>query len=46
MLTARAQASDRLAAVEAGATRFMSKPFSPVELGLIIGELVNGQRST
>jgi CheY-like chemotaxis protein len=46
MLTARAQASDRLAAVEAGATRFVSKPFSPIELGLIIGELVNGRRST
>jgi two-component system phosphate regulon response regulator PhoB len=46
MLTARAQASDRLAAVEAGATRFVSKPFSPIELGLIIAELVDGHRST
>jgi CheY-like chemotaxis protein len=42
MLTARAQASDRLAAAEAGVTRFISKPFSPIELGLIVEELVNG----
>lgn len=40
MLTARAQASDRLAAANAGATRFVSKPFSPVELGLIVEELL------
>lgn len=42
MLTARAQAGDRMAAAEAGATRFISKPFSPIELGLIVEELVNG----
>ena len=40
MLTARAQASDRLAAANAGATRFVSKPFSPIELGLIVQELL------
>lgn len=43
MITARAQASDRLAAANAGATRFVSKPFSPVELGLIVEELLNAR---
>lgn len=46
MLTARAQASDRLAAAEAGATRFISKPFSPVELRLIVEELLNARSET
>jgi CheY-like chemotaxis protein len=48
MLTARAQASDRLAAAEAGASRFVPKPFSPIELGRIIEELLaaNGRPAT
>lgn len=41
MLTARAQAGDRIAAAAAGATRFIPKPFSPIELELIVGDLVN-----
>jgi two-component system, OmpR family, response regulator len=43
MLTARAQASDRLAAANAGATRFVSKPFSPIELGLIVEDLLSSR---
>jgi len=43
MLTARAQATDRTAAANAGATRFVSKPFSPVELGLIVEELLGSR---
>ncbi len=43
MLTARAQASDRLAAANAGATRFVPKPFSPIELGLIVEELLSSR---
>jgi hypothetical protein len=42
MLTARAQAGDRMAAAEAGASRFISKPFSPIELGLVVEELLAG----
>lgn len=45
MLTARAQATDRAAAANAGASRFISKPFSPVELGMIVEELL-GRRPT
>lgn len=40
MLTARAQASDREAAVEAGVDRFLSKPFSPLELARLVEELL------
>jgi CheY-like chemotaxis protein len=40
MLTARAQAADREAALQAGVTRFLAKPFSPVELASIVEELV------
>ncbi len=43
MLTARAQARDREAAVEAGADRFLTKPFSPRELADIVGEVL-GER--
>jgi CheY-like chemotaxis protein len=42
MLTARAQAADRDAAEEAGASRFLPKPFSPLELASIVEELLNG----
>ena len=40
MLTARAQAVDREAAVTAGADRFVSKPFSPLELSRVVDELL------
>jgi CheY-like chemotaxis protein len=41
MLTARAQAADREAALAAGAQRFMAKPFSPLALATAIDELLN-----
>lgn len=41
MLTARAQASDREAVLQAGADRFVAKPFSPLELAGIVDELLN-----
>lgn len=44
MLTARAQASDREAALGAGADRFLPKPFSPLELASAVHELA-GSRS-
>ena len=40
MLTARVQAADRTAALEAGATRFLPKPFSPLELASTVEELL------
>jgi CheY-like chemotaxis protein len=42
MLTARAQAKDRQAAVEAGVSRFLPKPFSPLELASVVEELLDG----
>jgi CheY-like chemotaxis protein len=42
MLTARAQAEDRRAAVEAGVSRFLPKPFSPLELASVVEELLDG----
>ncbi len=44
MLTGRAQVADREAAEEAGATRFLTKPFSPDELGVIVSDLLATQR--
>jgi CheY-like chemotaxis protein len=44
MLTARAQAQDRLAAVDAGVSRFLPKPFSPLELASVVKELLGGHR--
>jgi CheY-like chemotaxis protein len=44
MLTARAQAPDRRAAVEAGANHFLPKPFSPLALASLVEELLNGNR--
>jgi DNA-binding response OmpR family regulator len=40
MLTARAQLTDRLAAVENGADRYLAKPFSPTELGTTVADLL------
>ena len=40
MVTARAQASDRVRAVDAGADRFLPKPFSPAELAALVAELL------
>ncbi len=40
MLTARAQAGDRAAAVDAGADRYVAKPFSPRELRAIVESLL------
>jgi DNA-binding response OmpR family regulator len=45
MLTARTQAADRDAAVHAGATRFLAKPFSPLELIATVEELLAGAGS-
>ncbi|MGH2922086.1 MAG: response regulator, partial [Gaiellaceae bacterium] len=42
MLTARAQAALREAAAEAGASRFLPKPFSPLALASLVEELLNG----
>jgi CheY-like chemotaxis protein len=44
MLTARAQAADREAAEDAGVDRFLSKPFSPLELEAVVAELLDGGR--
>jgi CheY-like chemotaxis protein len=44
MLTARAQAADRDAAVDAGASHFLPKPFSPLALASLVEELLNGHR--
>jgi two-component system response regulator MtrA len=45
MLTARAQPTDREAAVAAGADRFVAKPFSPMGLArLVDGLLAKGRR--
>jgi PAS domain S-box-containing protein len=44
VLTARAQASDREAALEAHADRFLAKPFSPRELAGIVDELLEASR--
>jgi DNA-binding response OmpR family regulator len=40
MLTARVQAADRAAAIQAGADRYLAKPFSPRELGSIAEALL------
>ena len=40
MLTARAQASDRLAGLAAGADAFITKPFSPLELLDTVAEVI------
>jgi DNA-binding response OmpR family regulator len=40
ILTAYGQASDKIKAFEAGATDFMTKPFSPRELRLKLNELL------
>jgi CheY-like chemotaxis protein len=42
MLTARAQAEDREAAEMAGATCFLPKPFSPLELASTVEALLGG----
>ncbi|MGB2874589.1 MAG: response regulator [Gaiellaceae bacterium] len=44
MLTARVQAADKHAAEDAGVNRFLSKPFSPIELEGIVAELLEGER--
>jgi CheY-like chemotaxis protein len=41
MLTARTQAADREAAEQAGASRFLAKPFSPLELLNVVEELLS-----
>jgi len=40
MVTARAQAADRVRAADAGADRFLSKPFSPADLARLVAELL------
>lgn len=42
MLTAKTQKQDIELAYEAGATSFLSKPFSPKELVKLVGDLLNG----
>jgi DNA-binding response OmpR family regulator len=44
MLTARAQVADREAAADAGADRYLAKPFSPAELVAAIAELLESSR--
>jgi DNA-binding response OmpR family regulator len=44
MLTARAQAADREAALGAGASDFLTKPFSPAELVDRVRQLVSTDR--
>ncbi|MBA3365773.1 MAG: response regulator [Actinobacteria bacterium] len=44
MLTARTQVSDRQAAAELGADRFLAKPFSPRELLSTVEELLDESR--
>ena len=39
MLTARGQEKDRALAVELGATRFMTKPFSNIELRDVVNTI-------
>jgi len=41
MLTARAQAQDRQAALDAGVSCFLPKPFSPLELASVVEELLD-----
>lgn len=43
MLTARTQAADREAALEAGVDRFLTKPFSPLQLVSMVEELLAEQ---
>jgi CheY-like chemotaxis protein len=43
MLTARAQAADRDAALAAGVDRFLPKPFSPLALASVVEELLDGR---
>jgi CheY-like chemotaxis protein len=42
MLTARTQAQDRQAALDAGVSHFLPKPFSPLELASVVEELLDG----
>lgn len=44
MLTARTQAADREAAEQAGADRFLPKPFSPAQLISVVEEILNDRR--
>src|SRR3989442_679770 len=44
MLTARAQVADREAAENGGADHFLPKPFSPLELGRTVEELLRNGR--
>lgn len=41
MLTARTRAADREAAAEAGADRFLAKPFSPRKLARIVADVLD-----
>jgi CheY-like chemotaxis protein len=44
MLTARARTADREAALDAGADRYLAKPFSPLELISVVEELLAAWR--
>ena len=41
MLSARVQPSDVLAGISAGATEYMTKPFSPAALGSLVGRILD-----
>ena len=41
ILTARTRAADREAAAEAGADRFLTKPFSPLELAALVEDMLS-----
>jgi two-component system, OmpR family, response regulator CpxR len=45
MLTAKAQETDRMKAMEAGARYFVPKPFSPLELFQLVKETLYGEHS-
>jgi two-component system, OmpR family, response regulator len=42
VLSARAQQADRERAERAGADRFLTKPFSPIELAAVVDDLAHG----
>lgn len=44
MLSARTQKADRLAAVAAGADRYLAKPFSPRQLAKVVEEVLERSR--
>jgi two-component system phosphate regulon response regulator PhoB len=46
VLTARAQAADRTAVQDAGADRYLTKPFSPLILAQVVREVLDASRGS